>query len=214
LHGAGSGSRRFFVVRGCGGVASIRLTTSSRRLAASSSEGSSMARNLSADIPGVTDPDILYHYRLGIFHAVWSTVDIASDMAVGHFMALSDEEALMVTWGMMFGAKAKLLATLIKNSQHERKAALMTALNALRGNAKRDVLAHGYQLGGEKKVGFIEKPRGNDFTTRVHIFTHEEFRQHVNSLIGNANAFQQALGFPQARAQEFSDAAANLAAKS
>lgn len=168
---------------------------------------------ISADIPGVTDPEILYHYRLGVFHAVWSTIDITVDMAIGSFLDVTDEEAIMVTWGMMFGPKVKLLASLVRRSQHPEKQAIMTSLNAVRGDAKRDVLAHGYQLGGLTQLGFIEKARGNDFTTKVHLFTNEEFRLHVDKLIGHANQLQAALAFTPERAQRFSDAAAGLATK-
>lgn len=173
-----------------------------------------MTDKISVELPGVTDPEVLYHYHLGVFHAVWGTVDVTTDFAIGMFLKVPHEEALMITWGLMFGAKAPLLVKLIKRSDHPNKQAMLKAFNAIRGLAKRDIVAHGYQIENGENVGFLEKPRGaGDFTTKHHLFTRREFAQHVNDLIGNSNAFYEALGAPDSEIEAFVDVAMSLDSK-
>ena len=169
-----------------------------------------MAETIGVDLPGVTDPDLLYHYRLGVFHAVWGNIDVTTDFAIGQFMILDPEETLLVTWGMPFGAKAKLLSRLIKRSSHPEKQALTTAFNAIKGDAKRDILAHGYPVEDDEHVGFIEKQRGNDFTTKLHVFTRAEFRIHVARLIEHMHALNKALGAPVEDVAKFVEIAKNM----
>jgi hypothetical protein len=169
-----------------------------------------MASQLSTEIPGVTNPNVLYHYRLGVFHAMWGTIEILTDLSIGKFLKLPHAEAHMVLWGMMFGAKAKLLGALIKRSDHPKKQALMTALNAIRGDAKRDVVAHAYQFDGDGVVAFMERSRSTEFKARLHVFTHDEFRMHVDKLIGDGNTYQEALGIEPAEFDAFVNAVMKL----
>ena len=169
-----------------------------------------MAEQRSVDIPGIDNEDILYHYRLGVFHAMWGSIDLVTDMAIGRFLGLGHDDTHAVTWGMMFGAKAKLLANLIRRSEHPSKATLLTSLNALRGDAKRDILAHGYQVEGHGHVGFLERPRGGSdkaFKGTLHLFTYETFRLHVNKLIGDGIAFMDILDYDQDDINAFAEAA-------
>ena len=173
-----------------------------------------MDYTVSVEVPGVTDPNVLYQYQLGLFHSLWSSIDVTADYLIGHFLKLPHNDALMITWGMMFGPKAKLLATLIRLSDHQKKRELMTALNVIRNDGKRDVITHGYQLENEEGVAFLERSRGSqDFETRLHAFTREEFKMHVNKLIGASNDFYEASGATVAEIQEFVDAARRLAKK-
>jgi hypothetical protein len=171
---------------------------------------------ISVEIPGITDPEILYHYQLGVFHGVWGTVDVTIDFAIGKFMSLPHEDALMITWGMMFGTKAKLLSNLIKKSHHPKKHVLTTAFNAIKGLAKRDIVAHGYQIENPTHVGFLEKARGGGerFSAKLHVFTREEFARHVDKLIGDANAFYDALDAPPEEFDAFVEAAKSFSSKS
>jgi hypothetical protein len=157
----------------------------------------------SIEIPDVITDDVLYHYRLGVFHSMWSTLDVIVDMAVGEFLGLKDQDALAVTWGMMFGAKAKLLRQLVKRSDHPNKAAISKAIGDVWGGAKRDVVTHGYAFEGPTRVVFLEKPRGSDFQPVMHEFSHEEFGAHVDRLIRDGNALYRALGYDGARVEAF-----------
>ncbi|HQT52216.1 MAG: hypothetical protein Q8K11_01155 [Phenylobacterium sp.] len=173
-----------------------------------------MDYTVNVDPPGVTDPHVLYQYRLGLFHSLWATVDVTVDFLIGKLLKLPDADAHMITWGMMFGPKAKLLATLIKLSDHPNKQALMTALNIIRAG-KRDVITHGYQLENEGGVAFLERSRSSqDFQTKLHEFTRDGFRDHVNGLVGASNSFFEASGAKAEDIQAFVDAAGSLAKKS
>jgi hypothetical protein len=174
-----------------------------------------MDYTVSVDPPGVTDPHILYQYRLGLFHSLWASIDVVADYLIGKLLKLPDEDAHMITWGMMFGPKAKLLATLIKLSDHPNKRVLLTALNLIRGEGRRDVIAHGYQLENEGGVAFLERSRSsNEFQTKLHEFTRDEFRSHVNKLIAAGNDFIEASGARTDDIQAFVDAASNLGKRS
>lgn len=170
---------------------------------------------IGVDLPEISDQDVLYHYRLGVFHAVWSTIDVTVDYAIGKFLGVPHAEAHLVTWGMMHGPKVKLLAKLIKRSDAPNKAAILTALNAIRGDTKRDIIAHGYPLVGDRGIAFVERSRGSqDFSTKHHHFTHAEFREHVERAIKLAHDFGGAMGHPFAEIGDFVDAARSLESKS
>ncbi len=110
---------------------------------------------------------------LGLFHMAFSRLDIATDFAIGKFLSVTPEEAHLITAGMMFGRKARLLAGLISRSDHPRKAAILSEFNAIRGNNKREILLHGhiYQQNEEDRtVSFIERSVSGEFKATVHTF--------------------------------------------
>ena len=152
-----------------------------------------------------------FNLRLGLFYAAWASADMTIDMAIGRFLGLSDYEAQILTSGMEFGPKARLLAELVKRSLHPRKAEIIRNLNKLRNNAKRNVLSHSYIVADADSVTFLERSRGNDYTIKKHRFTHLEWQKHVTTTLDAGTAFWHALGYPQSELEAFATAAFNSA---
>jgi len=154
-----------------------------------------------------------YHSHLGHFHGLWAAVDLTTDFAIGKFLKVTNEEAHLITSGMMFGRKARLLGGLIKRSDHPKKAQLQGAFNAIRATP-RDAITHGYQAYSRSQVAFLERPAGGDMRARQHTFSHEEFAQLVSKLVSDSHAFYEALEANSADVSAFAEAALSLDRKS
>ena len=82
-----------------------------------------------------------YLQLLGIFHSNWSAIDLYTDFAIYNFLHVTPQQAHLITSGMVFGRKARLLDDLIRNSDDGRKQKLLEAFNKIRA-AKHDIIAH------------------------------------------------------------------------
>lgn len=152
----------------------------------------------------------------GAFHGIWGAFDMVADYAVGKFLKIPAEQTHLITAGMMFGRKAHLLASLIKHSTETqaKKSKLLGPLNWIRGQAKRDVIAHGYHSISATKVKFIERPPYGEFIPKPLVFTHVEFAVHVRTLGHHAQEFENALEATGADLDAFNNAMFNLSSKS
>lgn len=86
-----------------------------------------------------------YLQLLGIFHSNWSAIDVYTDFAIYQFLRVTPQQAHLITSGMVFGRKARLLDDLMRHSDDARKQKLMEAFNKIRA-AKRDIISHSYAL--------------------------------------------------------------------
>lgn len=146
---------------------------------------------------------------LGLFHATWATADCLVDFAIGDLLALSHEKTHLVTSGMMFGRKARLLSDLIRQSDHPKKADLKAALRVIRGTARRDVIAHSYMRADDDgRLVFLERSISGDFAARSHAFTRKELAGHVQNLCNATMQMAHALGVSDDELNAFVDATA------
>src|SRR5262249_2400557 len=74
-------------------------------------------------------PDFVH--ELGWFFGAWSTFDMVTDFALGRFLNLPHQDTHLLTAGMVWGRKARLLVDLISRSSHPNKQSLLRALNIL-----------------------------------------------------------------------------------
>ena len=114
----------------------------------------------------------------------------------------------------MFGSKARLLANLIKESDHPNKVQLVTAFRWIQGHNKRDVIAHGHMITSETEVSFLERPRGGGFAVKEHSFTLEQFVDHAQQLGSKTLEFWTAMDSSREELQAFVEAALSLDRKS
>lgn len=140
---------------------------------------------------------------LGLFHFSWATVDSVVDYALGLFLHLPHPDAHLVASGMMFGRKARLLADLIGRSAHPKRKELLEGVNRLRGEAKRDIIAHGQIESDRETVTFIERQAGGKYTTRRHSFTKVEFITHVRMVFDAVNDLAAALELDRTTLRQF-----------
>jgi hypothetical protein len=152
-----------------------------------------------------------FNIRLGLFYGAWTSADMTIDMAIGRFLGLSDYEAQILTSGMEFGPKARLLHELVKRSVHPKKAAIIHSLSKLRNDARRNVLAHSYLIADADSVTFLERSRGSDYTVKRHRFTYLEWQKHVTQMIEAGRQFWEALGYTQDELVAFAEAALSIA---
>jgi hypothetical protein len=99
----------------------------------------------------------------------------------------------MITSGLMFGRKARLLDDLIRHSQDPRKPKLLEPFNTIRA-AKRDVISHSYVASDAVCVKYLERLTSGRTKAIVHTYTFDEFKAHVIDIHNAADAFLEALG--------------------
>ena len=114
----------------------------------------------------------------------------------------------------MFGPKARLLADLVGRSDHPKKAEILGPLNRVRGDTKRNEIAHGYLWSDDNRVRFIQRITSGEFQCRVLEFNYEQFKDHVLKLINDSTALYTALEIDYADINAFADAALSLNRKS
>lgn len=131
--------------------------------------------------------------QLGAFHAAWAAVDQCVDISIGRFLKLPHEQTHLLTSGMMFGRKAKLLADLLGRSDHPRKAEALGALNKIRGEIRRDWLAHSYITSTQETVTFIYRNTSGEFKVNKLTYSVKEFRDHVTGMIEAGTLLESSL---------------------
>ncbi len=151
---------------------------------------------------------------VGTFHGVWAIIDLITDYAIFRFLNVTPEQAHLITSGMMFGRKSRLLADLVGRSDHPKRDKILGALNWIRGSSKRDIITHGYQISDDNSLGFVHRSISGEFEASEHSFTNAEFLQHLRMLCAKAKEFQEALGVTHDQLREFGNAAFNLNRKS
>jgi hypothetical protein len=159
------------------------------------------------------DPSFIH--ELGWFFGAWATFDLVTDFAIGKFLNASPEDTHLITAGMVWGRKARLLADLIKRSSHPNKAELKRALGVIQGHAKRDMLAHSYMRSDATTVTFVHRQAGSGYCATELTFTLESFRKHVKTFTQASVDFNNALGPPApAEMSAFASASLSLNSKS
>ena len=148
--------------------------------------------NDSVSYPHLTH-DPRFQQYLGSFFAGWANIELLTSYLIGKLLKITDEEAHVVTSGMMFGTKARLLRNLLYRSNHPNKAVLTGALNRIQNSSKRDAFAHSFILSGPQVVNFIERPGHGDYQAKEHSYTLDEFLQHVRAVTAAMQEFQAGL---------------------
>ena len=144
---------------------------------------------------------------LGMFHGAWSDADLTVDYAIGQFLNLQPEQTHLLTSGMMFGRKAQLLAGLIARSDHAQKTELVAALNVLRGEIRRDWIAHAYLMATDDTVTFIHRNVSGEYRVNELTFTLTEFLEHAKKLAEAALQLQKALDLKRDKQEAFIESA-------
>jgi hypothetical protein len=157
-----------------------------------------------------------FYIALGHFHTMCSVLDPAIDYAICKFLAVPAKDAHLITPGMMFGRKTKLLADLIghnKRLEKEKRARLLGAVNALR-TVRRDAITHSYIWSSKNEVNFLERKTTADFRAIEHKFTLESFATFVDDFAAKAMSFHKELGAAPRQLSLFANAALSLDRKS
>jgi len=123
------------------------------------------------------------------------------------FLNLPHEQTHILTAGMMSGPKFRLLADLIARSDHPNKGKMLGILNKIRGETKREVLAHAYLLSTKTKVTFLHRKGGDKYSAKEYSFGLQEFYDHVKILTQAAEDFDVSLGAPGQEVSDFVAAA-------
>lgn len=156
---------------------------------------------------------IPYNATLGQFHNNWSAIDLYTDYAIYKFLNVTALQAHLITSGMMFGRKARLLGDLIKHSDDPRKILILRAFSKIR-KANRDIIAHSYVRSDAISVTFLERSISGDFRTTEHTFISDEFRAHVLYIADAAIEFYDALDIVSEELDAFVNAALSFKRKS
>ena len=112
------------------------------------------------------NPD--FHRLLGTYYGSWTAADLTIDFAIGKFLKITHEHAQILTAGMMFGSKIRLLIEFVNRSHDKNKNVIIKALRNLQSEPKRDIIAHSYLIIKGGKATFIERPRGGEYCAKLH----------------------------------------------
>jgi hypothetical protein len=174
-----------------------------------------------AAIDAVIDADILaqkslvadrrFLHLLGLLYGAWTAQDLTIDFGIGRFLKIPHDQALLLTAGMQFGHKIRILKDLIRKTKDPNKDKMIGALNKLQNESKRNVFAHSYLIGNPTSVSFVERSAGGDFKIRQHTYTLPEWQDHLTAFTNAGKALWEGLGEPQAELEEFMDAALKAA---
>jgi hypothetical protein len=154
-----------------------------------------------------------FHRMLGIFHGCWTSTELYTDYAICKFLNVSPKQGHLITTGMPFSRRAKLLVELIKSSRHPNKSELIRSFNVIR-SSKREAIAHGYISVMGDRVSFLDRHHGDRLTGEQILFTLPEFYLHVKTLTQAAEDFESALGADDASVARFANAALSRSRKS
>jgi hypothetical protein len=155
-----------------------------------------------------------YTQLMGRAQSQWAALEVITDFAIGKFLKVTDGQAHLITSGMMFGRKGRLLSDLIAKSDNPQKAAILGAFNKLRGMSKRDMLAHSYLRSTKDTVTFLERCSSGEFKAKEHTFTLDEFRSYVMDFEIAIGEFHTSLGATRAQFEAFAKAALSLSRNS
>ncbi len=87
------------------------------------------------------------------------------------------------------------------------------ALNKIQNESKRNVFAHSFLRSTKTTVTFVERTWEGDYKARTHVFTLDEFSDHVRRFQTAARAFAKALQIDDRDFQAFCFAADSSAAR-
>lgn len=161
-------------------------------------------------------PPVIQHPRyiqlLGIYHSNWTAVDLYTDCAIWQFLKVTPTQAHLITSGMMFGRKARLLADLVGRSDHMKKAAILGAFNKIRAG-KRDIITHAYARADQNEVVFVERSIAGPYKAVEHRFTLAAFETLTLSVYEEILKFKEALGISPMELNAFAEASLSLSRK-
>jgi hypothetical protein len=147
-----------------------------------------------------------FHRLLGLFHSIWLSVDPLIDFQIGRLLNSDLVDTHILTAGMEFGRKLRILIDLLKRSDLKNKAALIESLRVLQ-RARRENITHAYIATSPTTLVFNYRSRGGEFTASRLSFSIKGFEDHVQKMIRAAQAFQNGLAVPVSEFDEFIAAA-------
>jgi hypothetical protein len=134
-----------------------------------------------------------FHLELGKFHSLWLMCDPTLDYSIGHLLKTETPDTHLLVSGMMFGTKLRLLADLIKRSNHPKKNVLAQAIQTLQAS-KRDQITHAYIKSNSTNVTFMYRSKGGSYKAGELQFHMDEFTEHVANMADAVKRYFDALG--------------------
>jgi hypothetical protein len=147
-----------------------------------------------------------FHKLLGQFHGMWLQLDPVLDYSIGYFLSIPPEDTHIITAGMEFGKKLRILIDLIQRYPDPKKAELIKHLRILKGS-KREFITHAYVASNKTHVRFISRSRGGEYKATELTFSIQEFRDHVIKIVRAAIAYENAFTARPEDVIEFANAA-------
>ena len=84
-----------------------------------------------------------FHRLLGLFHSIWLSVDPLIDFQIGKLLNSNYIDTHILTAGMEFGRKLRILIDLLKRSDLKNKDVLIESLRMLQ-QSRRENITHAY----------------------------------------------------------------------
>ncbi|UPJ55012.1 hypothetical protein [Bradyrhizobium sp. 192] len=151
--------------------------------------------------------------EFGRFFGIWQATELALDYAVGKYLELADEETHLLTAGMDFNRKARLLTALVKRNNDPQQSAILASLKIIQNESLRNVFAHSFVDHTDTEVTFIQRNRHGNYDPIEYTFTLPSFIAHVEKILRASIAFHDAVGLTEERYEEFASAALRVNTK-
>jgi hypothetical protein len=194
-------------------VESMRFSAASARAMVSSSLYSSLGVRFMPTTGPLSFRDD-YTQLMGRAQSQWAALEVITDYAIGKFLKVTEGQAHLITSGLTFGRKGRLLADLVAKSDDPQKSAILGAFNKLRGMGKRDMFAHSYLRSTKDTITFLDRSVSGEFSAKEHTFTLDEFRAYVMDFETAIGAFRASLGATREQLDAFAKAALSLSRNS
>jgi hypothetical protein len=154
-----------------------------------------------------------FNVPMDLFLGAWATFEMTLDFAIGKFLQTSHEQTHLITAGMAFGRRGRLLADLVIHSDHPRKAQILGAFNKLCGMRKQEIFVHSFLQPNEEEGAFLARSANGQFRTKSPGFTKAELMDQLRAFAVAGSDFYIALGVTDADIQSFGAAAERLSTK-
>jgi hypothetical protein len=150
-----------------------------------------------------------FNRLLGMFHFNWSAADLHVDYAIYKFSGVTPLQAHLITSGMLFGRKMRLLVDLIKHGDHSKRTELLAVLGRIT-KANRDIIAHSWVRSTASSVVFLERKISGPFSAKEHAYSITEFTDHVTEVASAGMLFRELLGVNSVELHAFANAALSV----
>ena len=151
-----------------------------------------------------------FNVFIDLFLGAWASFEMTVDFAIGKFLKTTHEQTHLITAGMMFGRRARLLDDLVGRSDHPRKTEILGAFNKLRGMSTKGIFVQCCRWSNEEEGHVLERSADGRFKIKSRNFAEAEFMDCLRAFAAASSDFYLALEITGADIRAFGAAAESL----
>ena len=149
---------------------------------------------------------------LGYFVMAWSLIEAAIEVGIGKQLGIKPLESSIVTAGLMFKARASILASLL-NRDPSKNATALSLLKEIQAIEDRNDILHSVVGSGTNQIWFNRRKTKNKFSSKIERYNWERLSATVLSISQLAGDLMAALDVTQGDYLKFFQDSHNAANK-